>query len=326
MKKVFSNLIILLVIFSVSSLAAQEFPLRKALICGVCKDIQKAVPNTIEQIELLGSKFDDYGVIIYENNSVDRTANLLAEWAAANPNVVFITETLPKDQLPASREECIARARNIVLSIAKEDRYHDFEHLIMVDLDFKTPWPVDEIVATTQLPGNWDCISANGVFRKGKLYWDRYAFRDKEYPFGPELIGKEWWYDLKQSWFEIKKKELLPVYSGFCGLAVYKRSTIIQFSYSGTVTKDLQDYYGRILSEVGKSNADVKKYMKVNKLKKSFPLFDSPLIFQSSPPSDDYEGYKELVCCEHVTLHASMALSGYGNFFINPRLKMQYSH
>lgn len=305
---------------------ATVFASGKALICGVCRNIEAAVPNTISQIELLGEKFDDYAVIIYENNSADKTAELLYRWAATNPRVVFESEMLSERKLSDRREERIARARNIVLEIAKREEYDDFDYLIMVDLDFITPWPVDEIVATTQLSGEWDCISANGVFRNGTLYWDRYAFRDREYPFGPELLGSGWWKGLKNSWFGIDSDELKPVFSAFGGLAVYKRSTIIRFSYSGTATKELQKYYEMILGLLDPTNQDVLGYLKINKLKSFKEACEKPIVLRSRNPSGRRSEFKHIVCCEHVTLHAAMALEGYDKLFINPRLVMDYSH
>lgn len=296
------------------------------LISGVCRNIEAAIPNTISNIEQLGERFDSYEVIIYENNSQDRTAELLSEWALRNPSVCFVSETLEESFLPASREERIARARNIVLEIAKDDKYKNCKHVVMADLDFLTPWPIDEIVASTKITTEWDCISANGVFKNGKLYWDRYAFRDINYPFGPEIIGNQFWHRLFGSWFGIKSEKLKPVFSAFGGLAIYKRETLIQHRYSGTVTKELQDYYGLIASQLPLTNSDLNKYLSINRLRYKSGLFDKPIWFQSAPPSDKYVVYKSLVCCEHVTLHASMALNGHGKFYINPKLIMDYGH
>ncbi|MFV0339465.1 MAG: hypothetical protein ACK5MA_02380 [Parachlamydiaceae bacterium] len=42
----------------------------KILICGVCKDVELAVGPSIRNIEKLGKRFQDYTVIIYENNGL----------------------------------------------------------------------------------------------------------------------------------------------------------------------------------------------------------------------------------------------------------------
>lgn len=310
----------LLALFFISAeLCAISVVPEKILICGVCKDIEFAVGPSIRNIEKLGKRFQDYTVIIYENNSNDMTPYLLADWARRNSHVLFVSEYLKLNELPNNREEKIARARNIVLDLAKDAKFDEYTYLVMVDLDFTHSWPIDEIVETTQMQGDWHCISANG--EKNGSYWDRYAFRDSQYPFGPELLGHDWWNQLFRSWFDLRGDKPKRVYSAFGGLAIYKRSAIIPFSYSGTVTEDLQNYYGLIQAALPANCPQLQEYLKINHLTNSD---QQPMVFQSSPPSNRPEGFKELICCEHVTLHASMALHGFGNFFINPKLVMKY--
>lgn len=297
-------------IFAITSKKNITSP-EKVIICGVCKNIEFAVENTIKNIEELGNQFKDYAVIIYENNSNDNTATLFSKWAEQNSHVVFISEMLPVKQLSKVREKNIARARNIVLSLAKDAKYNNFKYLVMVDLDFITPWPIDEIVNTTQIPGEWDCITANGLFKNGTLYYDRYAFRNNFFPFGLEIIGKIWWERLNQSWFNITQTDLMPVYSAFGGLGVYKRKSIINFTYSGTVTEDLRKYYKQILLSTPVSNSDLQKYLEINK--KSYDeSLGAPIIF------------KNPICCEHVPLHASMSLNGFSKIYVNPKMCMYY--
>lgn len=283
----------------------------KILICGVCKDVEFAVSNTIENIENLGGCFSDYAVIIYENNSRDKTPQLFSNWCQKNPRVRFISEHLRRSSLK-SREENIARARNIALSVAKEPAYDDFKYLLMVDFDFQTPWPIDEIVRTIELPFDWDCISANGIInRNNSIYWDRYALRNAAYPFGPELLGEYWW--VQQNSYPLvypTAAGLIPVYSAFGGMAVYKRETVTKFHYSGTPTEDLTEYYRAIYLKEDKSNQQIKNYLDSNALGQKISFI--PII------------YKNLFCCEHVTLHASMAKNGFNKFYINPKMVMVY--
>lgn len=282
----------------------------KLLICGICKNVEFAIPNSINNIETLGSRFSDYAVIIYENNSRDKTPALLSKWARTNPRVKFISEVIPKIQLK-TREENIANARNKVLSAARD--YQDFKYLVMVDLDFKTPWPIDEIVKTIELPFDWDCISANGIInRDNYIYWDRYAFRDASCPFGPELLGEDWW--AEQNSFPLVcplRENFIPVYSAFGGLAIYKTETITKFVYSGRVTDDLTDHYQEIYRNGDRSNKHIKKYLDLHALDQTLP--EIPIIYESE------------LCCEHVTLHASMAKNGFDKIYISTKMLMVYN-
>lgn len=280
---------------------------KKIIIAGVGRNVASAVPNTIENAEKLGSHFADYAVIIYENNSNDGTSKLFQQWAKVNPHVTFISERRNKNELERERVKRIAFARNKVLDVARDPKFHDFEYFLMVDLDFTTPWPIEEILVTLESSQEWDCVSANGVYNN-TWYFDRYAFRDSLYPFGPELIGNKWWIDLNYTPFELKGQDWIPVYSAFGGLALYKTAAITQFSYSGTITEDLKDYYEKIFISLPPTNLELKKYKKSFKNKTTF----LPLIF------------KKTICCEHLPFHASMALHGYGKFYINPKMIMSY--
>lgn len=302
------SILLLNFLFIVSLFGRSE----KAVICGVCRNIEKsgAVYTSIKNIEKLGRRFDDYKVIIYENNSNDRTKNVLKRWSERNPKVIFLSEDLPEEELSQlSRIAAIARARNLVLDKARSAKFKNYRYLVMADLDFTTPWPIDEILSSTKLQRKWDCISSNGIMNaENKYYWDRYAFIDANFPFGYELLGMKFWDRMDSSWFQVKNWK--KVYSAFGGLAIYHRNVIIQFNYYSTVTKEVEDYYHKIISSLPHDHEDLLHYRKINQINQNTSLY--PLIFS------------DIECCEHLTLHAAMAMSGYDNFYINPNLKMDY--
>jgi hypothetical protein len=223
--------------------------------------------------------------------------------------------------LSLCRTEKISNARNKLLAEVRKKKYRKFKHLVMADLDFKTPWPIEEIVQSVNLPGEWDCISANGITSSG-VYRDRLAFRSKNYPFGPEVLDGEFWRDLVpggSGWFGVPPDKWLPVYSAFGGLAIYKTKTICQFSYSGKVTQTLKNYYKKILASLPDDSPELKKYLNLNGKKRA----GKHLRFRKNcrewqSPDDD-----SIAVCEHVTLHAQMALK-HGKFYINPRMVMRY--
>lgn len=299
---------------------------QKVIITGVCKNISVAVHNTIDSIERLGSQFKDYKVVIYENNSEDTTVPVLTNWAIKNRKVIFITEYLSpadlyslahvkKELQGLSREELIARARNIVLKEAMKPNYDDYAYLIMVDLDFIVPWGVEEIANTLKVDQEWDAICANGLDLNGGMY-DRYAYRDSAYPFGPEITGMEWWKkDINRNRIRYEPLDLLiPVYSAFGGLAIYKRESIHDCFYSGIVTKDLESYLKKIILNTPKNNEHVKRCLDLNIIRNGTIHF----------PWTDSNGSSLPVCCEHFTFHAAMAMRGHDKIFIRPKLTLQY--
>lgn len=285
---------------------------QNVLICGVCRNVEYAVPNTIKNIEKLGSCFSNYNVIIYENNSTDQTVNLLSQWTKTNPRVNFVSETIKQKNYAKLREYYIAKARNIVLAIARHPYYDPFKYLIMVDLDFITPWPIEEIVKSIEQPFEWDCISANGIRNNNNgSYYDRYAFRDHSYPLGPELLGKPWWPSMNGSPIYFSSGNgFIPVYSAFGGLGIYKKDIITKYQYSADVNDALRYYYQRILGETDKSNNQLWEYAN---LIHHNNVSNLPVIFC------------EQKCCEHVTLHAAMANDGHDKFYINSNMVFTYN-
>ncbi len=316
----------LLILFSFQATAFSDHVVKekKVLICGVCRNVENAVENTIQNIEALGSHFADYAVIIYENNSTDNTVPKYQHWASVNPKVTFLTENVPVHQQPLSRTEKIARARNIVLAKARESQYTGFEYLIMVDLDFQSGWPINEILATIAKPVEWDCVSANGLL-VDNVYMDIYALRNQDNPLGPEVLGDERFWRNHQT-VKFSGDNWLPAYSAFGGLAIYKTSTLLRFNYSGIVTNDLATFYKYILISLPKTNYHLIRYLQLLKLKGPYhtDIRKVPIIFRSNMPAEHPQNYRPITCCEHVTLHASMAINGYGRFFINPKMVMQY--
>ena len=225
----------------------------KVIICGVCKDVEKAIPYSIKNLETLGALFDDYAIFIYENNSSDRTAELLKDWETKNKKITITSEIVDDEILSETcfnktiqnefyRPERIARARNIVLAQAMNPELDSFQYVIWVDLDFEHPFPFQAIIDTFYSQIKWDAVFANGIDDKGNLY-DTYALRDYSLPIGAELIGNQWWdmrgklklkLDKKGTWY--------PVFSAFGGMGIYKRDALKGCKYSALVTKDLESF------------------------------------------------------------------------------------
>jgi Cryptococcal mannosyltransferase 1/Glycosyl transferase family 2 len=306
----------------------------KVLICGVCKDIEHAVSNTIQSIEELGAQFQDYYAIIYENNSKDHTKALLQDWADQNSHVLFLSETLsdltsPIHKRKMRRTEAIARARNCVMDHVQSACYDDYKYVIWADLDFLMPWDVENIVDSILNPQQeWDAILANGMY-------DLFAYRDEEFPIGAELMGEEYWNKINciapdlQGWKR--------VYSAFGGLGIYKRDAIKNFRYSGLVTRDVEKAIIKWLEKADDQTFLHKKYQKKMANAKCIDLCGNVLPKKPLPKNTGVRllppyGEGKLVwfspsksfplpwTCEHITLHATMALNGYDKLYVNPQL------
>lgn len=296
------------------------------VICGVCKNVAPYLPNMIKKIEALGSCFANYAVLIYENNSIDTTKKLLHEWQKTNEKVSVITEDLTeralhnrtychalKDDAPC-RMELIAHARNTVLRQALSTQFDDYSYIIMTDLDFLIGWDVDGVLSCFTKDIDWDCMVANSM--GGGRYYDRYAYRDQNFPFGPEMLGENFWRLIAQNPFAIEKNQPpYKIYSGFGGIAVYKRKSLYNCTYSGVVTEDFKTFMHHILNnEIDKTNRSYDLYKKIIK-KNTTPI---PVIFKNN------SGYNGPTVCEHSILHAQMYLHGHNKIYLNPRMLCFY--
>lgn len=315
---------------------------KKIIICGVCKNIERAMPVTTASIDELKARFEDYRIVIYENNSKDNTKELLKAWAAKDPKILIISEKVSQKKLckmtkthTSHRTEKIARARNIVLDEIMKKSYDDFPYVVMADLDMN-PWDVQGIVDTINNTAyEWDAVCANGSY-------DRYAFRNEEYPLGAELLGKKYWshvwdFDLHLS----KEGEWKKVYSAFGGLAVYKRDAMKGCRYEGVVTKELETLMERWVDEGLKNNVFLAQEYK--ELKETLPIVevkDNYLQDREKFPEEigmrlKKHGSKVIwfgsekntglpMTCEHIPFHAMMIQNGRDKIYINPNMKSSH--
>lgn len=330
-------LLFLLLFFCLNSAQIPD----KVLICGVCRNIEKAVPNTIHSATALGVRFADYRVIIYENNSTDRTKELLRAWAKSDPHLILLSENLSKRRLlrqltmqVSNRTELVARARNKVLDIAMKKKFDDYKYVVWADLDFLEPWDVEAIVDTILHPEQpWDAVFAYGAY-------DLFALRSPELPIGFELVGALYWDRLD----EVRKAFILDpkgpwqkIYSAFGGLGIYKREAIRGCRYAGVVTKDLETATLQWL-EKARQKKDVlflEDYEALLADTKPLYLSHKILSHRSTYPDQigiqlNKKGITWFSCtpgttlpwtCEHIPFHASMILRGFDRLFINPKIR-----
>lgn len=324
---------------------------QRVVICGVCRDVEHRLPRTMQIMEQIGALFEDYRIIVYENNSQDATPHLLAEWARQNPKVLAKSEFLSeaeldsvvvnrKDDQQPYRPELIARARNIVMNIAMSAAYAEFAHIIWMDMDFVIPPDFDGIVEAFTTTRDWDGVLAYGV-DPDNIHWDWYAFRDAHLPLGSELLGNKWWYLPKT--FALKgSDDWYPVYSAFGGCGIYKKSSVGTCRYSAVVNEDLEHTANAIISDgITSKHPQVLDYLSMNEkisarhiLSHAQPKLDriedpsvgvvvsdgpNPLTWRMSSFVYQYPS-----TCEHVTFHACMMRHGHTNLFINPRLVFHY--
>ena len=202
-----------------------------AILCGLTRDDAATLPLTIRRIERTGERFRDYRVILFENDSRDATPAILKRWAAENPRVRVISESIAGTAIARlGRTERLAWCRNRYLDAIRQDQaYRPFEYVIVADMDLTGGWSLDGLASGFAHPG-WDAMASNslGYHYLRRTYYDIYALDPVSVlrqGFLQRLIG--------QAWPLRRGDPPIPVRSAFGGLAVYRKDPLLQRRYSG---------------------------------------------------------------------------------------------
>jgi len=221
------------------------------IICGIVRNCGMNLKKNIRTINRLCDLAKDYHVVIYENDSVDDTKQILTDWANERKNVHISLNNFNTVTIPEKRSEVnpffsiyrinkMASYRNNYLEyIEKENLAGDY--VIMVDLDVNKIC-INGIINSFAVHYEWDAITANGISRSfsskfRKQYYDTYAL----YACGQENIPKteKSVAEAKRQWAFLKPgMPLIKVASAFGGLAIYKKETIKRCRYQALPNND----------------------------------------------------------------------------------------
>jgi hypothetical protein len=223
----------------------------RVVIGGLARDIEHVLPQTIARVERLGQFFDDYRVVVYENDSHDQTLAMLTRWREWNSRVLVVSEQRNDPVNLPSR--CLSRAARMAYYRGECQRviresYSQFDHVILVDTDLLGGWSYDG-VAHTFGQRDWDFVGANGfIYRRRWLspnavsHYDAWAFRNDQ-QFTP-LTTKE-----VNGMIFHRGQPMERVYSCFGGLGIYRMPAYLAGRYDGTDVEHVT--FHRVLHERG---------------------------------------------------------------------------
>lgn len=208
---------------------------KSIIVCGIVRDSEKALKRNKPVINQICSHFSNYKVVIFENDSKDRTQDVLKQWHESDrKNVYVILEHgLNEKVIPSHKEvhcnpffstqriEKMASLRNKYLQFV-EDKGWNPDFLLIVDLDVAQI--SIEGVMSSFLRDNWTAVTAYGYSMSPclrKRYHDTYALvelgREEIVQTEKEIYGNSTKYARI-----LGGKEWIRVFSSFGGLAIYK--------------------------------------------------------------------------------------------------------
>eukprot|EP01035_Chromulina_nebulosa_P022501 gene22501-29138_t len=206
-----------------------EMAKHKIVIAGITRNNAPDLAIMIKTIEHIGSFFQDYRVIIFENDSNDGTKAALAKWGLTNTKLKVISEDYHIKKRPSIK--FLANARNKYIDALKSDDYIDFDMVMVLDMDFSYGIDIRGIQDSFAKIGRWDGVCSNGIFKQTGEMWDAFAFRNDEFPYNSNVDG--YWQTIVHKVQKIYPvgSDLVPVQSCFGGMAIYKKSSITNCKY-----------------------------------------------------------------------------------------------
>ena len=207
-------------------------------ICGPVKNCGPYLNKVLENIEKIGSLFDDYSIIIYYDNSRDDTLKILQEYQLKNPKLLFYVNTNP---ISPYRTHNIANARNFCLKYIRQN-VKKFPFFIMMDFDDVNCKEVNiETLRKYLYSNSWDGLS----FNTSPSYYDIWALSIYPYCFSYNhysdnnkyhIIIKNYIMNKLNS---LKSGEIIECISSFNGFSIYRTNKFLDTYYDGRVRVDL---------------------------------------------------------------------------------------
>jgi cephalosporin hydroxylase len=244
---IFTSIIIFLILVNLKEYEKFENSILKqynVIFAGTVRNAEKYIENNLKNIDKCGNKFNSYKVIIYENDSSDKTRKILEE--NKKDNYIYIFEDNIKEPLRTIR---ISNGRNKILDKVREiNSNNEYNFLVMMDLDdINSSGKFVDSIESCFNNMDWDVLTGN----QSDTYYDIWAFRKKS------LLDYDCWKEVRNAtsngmnqgdaenkyvWDVIKKFEpqgLIEVDSAFGGIAIYKLKSIPNHcSYKGKYDED----------------------------------------------------------------------------------------
>lgn len=236
---------------------------KTCIFCLLARNVENALKRNIPKINEVRGFFHDSWVIVVENDSRDKTKELLKEWAEEKDNIILDMKDTNEETIPNRTDKCVfpagsryriekmATFRNIYLKIIKEKSLKS-DYIIVIDVDIDSFYPQDIKVNIENAPEDWHGLFPNGVlyskcFNKiiKEKYYDTFAFvpyESKTY----ELTFREQ-YENRDYISRNLKHDYLKVKSAFGGLGIYRYEDLTNFQY--TVTENHRSTILEVLCE-----------------------------------------------------------------------------
>lgn len=208
-------------------------------ICGTVKNCGPYLKKVLENMEKIGSIFNDYEIIIYYDKSSDNTIDILNNYQQTNSKMYFYVN---KNIMSPFRTHNLAIARNFCLNYVRQNR-EKYPYFIMMDCDDVNFKEVNtDILKKYLYSDRWDGLS----FNTSPKYYDIWGLSIEPFCFSYNHFKNNYKYHniigdymdrlLKNA---AKNNQLVKCISSFNGFSIYRTNKFLDTYYDGRVRTDL---------------------------------------------------------------------------------------
>jgi hypothetical protein len=208
-------------------------------ICGTVKNCGSYLIKVLNNMENIGSIFDDYQIIIYYDVSNDNTLKILKEYQEKNSKMLFYVN---KNLISPFRTHNLAIARNFCFNYVKTNN-KKFPFFIMMDCDDVNCKEVNiDILKKYLYIDTWDGLS----FNTSPKYYDIWGLSIYPFCFSyNHFENNVRYYDIIQNYINNllnkakSENKLVECISSFNGFSIYRTSKFLNSYYDGRVRLDI---------------------------------------------------------------------------------------
>jgi hypothetical protein len=207
-------------------------------ICGPVKNCAPYLNKVFENIEKIGSLFDDYKIVLFYDSSTDDTLDILKEYQNKNPRLLFYINNNPVSEFRTHR---IAYARNFCLKYIRNN-LQTYPFFIMMDFDDVNCKEINvEILRKYLYSDSWDGLS----FNTSPSYYDIWGLSIWPYCFSYNHFNDNYNYHgiikdyIMSKLNSLKPGQIIACISSFNGFSIYRTNKFLDTYYDGRVRADL---------------------------------------------------------------------------------------
>jgi len=208
-------------------------------ICGTVKNCGPYLNKVLNNMEKIGSIFENYQIIIYYDHSTDNTLEIIKNFQKNNDKLLLYVN---KKLISPFRTHNLAIARNFCLEYVKNHK-DKFPFFIMMDCDDVNCKEVNiDILKKYLYTNSWDGLS----FNSSPKYYDIWGLSIYPFCFSYNHFEQNVkFYNIIQNYMDnlLKKvkseNRLLECISSFNGFSLYRTSKFLNTYYDGRVRLDL---------------------------------------------------------------------------------------